>query len=126
MNKRWAHESAGCVGRKRRVVGYGYAYPDHAMATSSKTMTITCQRHGERVAAVVCRHHLDIRDRPVGFVENSDDPNDRQAWCDSCELLFVREGDKTEEFHRFNDFAIVCVDCYAQLRTKHAYVTCDM
>src|SRR4030095_2637238 len=80
---------------------------------------INCSSHGEQVAAIVCRHHLEVRDHAVGFVENSDDPDDLQAWCDDCEEFFLREGDKTEEFRRFNDFAVVCVDCYVRLRATH-------
>jgi hypothetical protein len=85
-------------------------------------MTITCERHGERTAAIVCRHHIIERDHSVGFIENSDDPDDLQAWCDGCERMFLREQDKTDEFRRYNDFAVVCVDCYAQLRTRHSQV----
>jgi hypothetical protein len=75
--------------------------------TSATPLTVTCERHGELVAAVVCRHHLEVSDHPVGFVENSDDPNDQQAWCDNCEQLFLREGAMTDEFRKFNDFAMV-------------------
>jgi hypothetical protein len=89
------------------------------MATDGP-MTIRCGRHGERVAAVVCRHHLEAKDRVVGFVENSDDPSDLQAWCDDCEDFFLREGDKTEAFRRFNDFAVVCVDCYARIKASQS------
>ena len=91
------------------------------MATRSPggPVMISCSRHGERASAIVCRHHLNVRDRAVGFVENSDDPDDLQAWCDDCEDLFLREGDKTEAFLAFNDFALVCVDCYIQLRASH-------
>jgi hypothetical protein len=89
------------------------------MATDA-LMMIRCGSHGERVAAVVCRHHLEVGDRTVGFVENSDDPSDLQAWCDDCEDLFLREGDKTEAFLEFNNFAIVCVDCYARMKARHS------
>jgi len=83
-------------------------------------MTINCGRHGERVSAIVCRHHLVVKDRAVGFIENSDDPDDLQAWCDDCEILFLREGDKTEAFLQFNSFAVVCVDCYASMKASHS------
>jgi hypothetical protein len=65
------------------------------MATKSRghPMMISCGAHGERISAIVCRHHLDVRDRAVGFVENTDDPDDMQAWCDDCEDLVLREGD---------------------------------
>ena len=90
------------------------------MTTLSNPITTTCQWHGEQVAAVVCRHQLEIRDRPVGFVENSTDPNDQQAWCDECERCFLSERDMSEEFRKFNHFAIVCISCYADLRALHA------
>jgi L-arabinose isomerase len=83
-------------------------------------MTINCRSHGERTSAVVCRHHVQSHDRPVGFVENSDEPDDLQAWCDDCEAFFLREGDKTASFRKFNDFAVVCGDCYAQLKARHS------
>src|SRR3954470_17532391 len=86
---------------------------------SDRPMLISCSSHGERIAAVVCRHHVSVADRPVGFVENSDDPTDLQAWCDDCETLFLSEGDKTDQFVEFNDFAVVCVDCYIRLRARH-------
>ena len=89
------------------------------MATEAPLM-INCGSHGERVAAVVCRHHLEVRDRVVGFIGNSDDPSDLQAWCDDCEDFFLREGDKTEEFLRFNNFAVVCVECYARIKASHS------
>jgi len=82
-------------------------------------MLINCQRHGQQTAAIVCRHHIQIHDRAVGFIENSDDADDLQAWCDDCERMFVQEGGKTDDFRVFNDFAVVCVACYGDLRTRH-------
>ena len=75
-----------------------------------------------RVAAVVCRHMIESGE-PVGFVENSSDVNDLQAWCDECEKMFLSEGDKTEAFEAFNDRAIVCVVCYAKLKAQHSKST---
>ena len=82
-------------------------------------MLTSCERHGERTAAIVCRHHIQVNDHPAGFIENSDDPEDLQAWCDDCERMFLQEGDKTDDFRVFNDFAVVCVNCYVDLRTRH-------
>ena len=61
-----------------------------------------------------------MRDGAVGFVENSSDPDDLQAWCDDCDDFFLREGDQPDDFLGFNDFVVVCVACYALLRSKHA------
>lgn len=52
-------------------------------------MLINCGPHGERVAAVVCRHLLEVTTPPAGFVENSTDPTDLQAWCHECEEKFL-------------------------------------
>lgn len=81
---------------------------------------VNCGEHGERISAVVCRHHLGESDSPRGFIENSTLPHDLQAWCDACEELFEREGALTDAFRKFNSFAIVCVECYAQLKARHS------
>ena len=81
---------------------------------------IHCGTHGPQGVAVVCRHHIEARDRALGFVENSDDPDDLQAWCDECETFFLAEGDMTEEFRKFNDFAVVCIECYSILKARHS------
>jgi hypothetical protein len=80
---------------------------------------VECGPHGRRVAAVVCCHIIESSD-PVGFVENSGDPLDLQAWCERCEKMFVAEGDKTEAFEAFNDRAIVCCVFYAALKATHS------
>jgi hypothetical protein len=80
---------------------------------------VDCGAHGKRVAAVVCRHMIESSE-PVGFVENSSDPDDRQAWCERCEEMFLAEGDKTEAFEAFNDRAIVCCVCYSALKAQHS------
>lgn len=81
---------------------------------------VNCGTHGEsRVAAVVCRHLL-LEDGPrMGFIENSSDPDDLQAWCTACEAMFLAEGDKTKAFEQFNDRAIVCTLCYGSIKVRH-------
>ncbi|MBK7395262.1 MAG: hypothetical protein IPJ34_02895 [Myxococcales bacterium] len=83
-------------------------------------MIIKCGTHGGRTAAVVCGHMLPAKDHAVGFVENSSEPDDLQAWCDACERLFLREGEMTDEFKEFNQMTVVCDDCYAELRARHS------
>ena len=82
--------------------------------------SITCGTHGQRIPAIVCRHMIEAKDRAVGFVENSSDPDDLQAWCEACEALFVAEDGMTERFRQFNDFAVVCDFCYAALKARHS------
>lgn len=82
-------------------------------------MMVKCGPHGERIATVVCKHMLQSQPAPAGFIENSDDPNDLQAWCYHCEEKFQQEGGMTDEFKEFNDMAIVCVICYGEAKARH-------
>src|SRR5687767_5641970 len=92
------------------------------MSVSDKTglppLLINC-KHGERPSAVICQHMLNARDEVVGFIENSSDPADLQAWCESCEQLFLSEGDKTPKFRDYNQFALVCDVCYESFKARH-------
>jgi hypothetical protein len=76
-------------------------------------------KHGKGIASVICCHQLNSVD-PVGFIENSSDPDDLQAWCYACEYLFQQEGDKTERFNRFSNSRIVCEQCYEKFRSLHS------
>ena len=58
--------------------------------------------------------------RPAGFVENSSDPDDLQAWCHACEDKFEAEGGMTDAFRRFNGMSVVCVVCYAEAKARHS------
>lgn len=88
--------------------------------TTIQNLTVECDEHGHQVAAVVCRHMINAKDRIVGFVENSDDPNDLQAWCDACEAQFLEEGELTETFRAFCDMGVVCTDCYNTYKARHS------
>lgn len=83
-------------------------------------MKIKCGTHGSRVAAVVCQHMVESKDKPVGFVENSPEPDDLQAWCNECERLFTAEGSMTDRFKAFHGHVIVCDFCYDTLKNRHS------
>ncbi|WP_426344359.1 hypothetical protein ACN9MU_07295 [Pseudoduganella sp. R-32] len=91
--------------------------------TTTDLMTVNCGPHGERIATVVCRHMLQSEPAPAGFIENSDDPNDLQAWCYHCEEKFLEEGGMTDAFKKFNEMAIVCVVCYEEAKARHTIKT---
>jgi hypothetical protein len=55
----------------------------------------------------------------VGWVENSSDPDDLQAWCHACERMFLQEDGHTDAFVQFCSFGVVCRDCYYELKAKH-------
>ena len=90
------------------------------MSTESEPMYVDCGEHGKRISAVVCRHLLKPEGMPVGFIENSSDPNDLQAWCYKCESIFEEEGEMTEKFREFSDTAIVCIVCYQNSKDYHS------
>ena len=87
--------------------------------TATEPMMVSCGPHGERVSTVVCKHLLQEHPAPSGFIENSSDPNDLQAWCYLCEDKFQEQGDMTDAFREFNGMAIVCVVCYAEAKARH-------
>ncbi len=86
----------------------------------TEPILIDCGPHGQRVSAVVCKHLLALAPAPAGFVENSGDPSDLQAWCHLCEEKFEQEGEMTDEFREFNGMAVVCVVCYDEAKSRHS------
>jgi hypothetical protein len=83
-------------------------------------MLINCGPHGERIATVVCQHLLGTtKPSPAGFVENSSEPDDLQAWCHACEDRFLAEGEMTAAFREFNGMSIVCSECYEEIKAQH-------
>jgi hypothetical protein len=91
--------------------------------SDNKPMMVNCGPHGERVATVVCKHMLQSESSPVGFIENSSDPNDLQAWCYLCEEKFQQEDGLTEGFKAFNDMSVVCIVCYNEAKSRHTILT---
>ena len=87
--------------------------------TDEGPLYVDCDRHGRGIAAVVCRHLCDRESPPRGFIENSSEPGDLQAWCYDCETMFEQEGEMNEAFRQFNDMALVCEACYAEIRERH-------
>ncbi len=83
-------------------------------------LMINCGHGIKRKAAVICAHLLVTEGLAIGFIENSSDPDDLQAWCATCEALFLREGEMTEAFKAFNDMRVVCDVCYSECKAKHA------
>ena len=81
---------------------------------------VDCDKHGRGIAAIVCRHLCNEKEATAGFFENNSEPGDKQAWCQKCEELFLKEGELTDEFKKFNDMAIVCESCYDIIKLKHA------
>jgi hypothetical protein len=80
---------------------------------------VECKSHGEQTSAIVCRHVLGPMGERRGWIENKSDPNDTQGWCLECEAQFKSEGGMSEAFRAFNDFAVVCRECYRGIVAYH-------
>lgn len=85
---------------------------------------IDCPYHGrsKRIASV-CGHLVKNRGFALGFIENSDDPEDKQGWCYACELVYLQEEDKTERFRSFTHHTVVCSKCYDEIKAHHDFDT---
>jgi hypothetical protein len=65
-------------------------------------------------------HLLATTGSPRGFVENSAEPDDLQAWCDACEGFYLREKGLTDAFRKFHDLQAVCSSCYVAMLARHS------
>jgi len=86
--------------------------------SDEKTM-IDCELHGKSDTAAICGHLMKNHGLPLGFIENSSNPDDLQGWCYACEYMYLQENDKTEKFRKFCDYAIVCTKCYREIKAHH-------
>ena len=85
-------------------------------------ITVDCARHGTaQSSAIVCGHLAQNRGKPIGFIENSDAPDDKQAWCYACELVYSQEQERTDRFDAFCDFVVVCMSCYDEIKAHHDF-----
>lgn len=85
----------------------------------SDELSMDCETHGKVFTATVCCHLVKNNGAPLGFVENSSEPRDLQAWCYACEHMFLLEEDMTDRFRKFCDFSVVCEQCYASIKDQH-------
>ena len=87
---------------------------------TEEDLSIDCDRHGKKYASIVCRHLLNEKNNSLGFIENSSEPRDYQAWCNDCESIYLEEQDRTAKFEEYSDPAIVCEECYMEIKAIHA------
>jgi len=90
---------------------------------SDQEQRIDCAKHGEGIAATVCGHLVCGPGSPLGFIENSSNPADLQAWCYDCENLYEQEGEMTPKFREFHDLTMICTECYATIKGIHGITT---
>lgn len=82
---------------------------------------IECEHHGRSIIASVCGHVVKNLGAPLGFIENSDDPDNKQGWCYACELVYDQEQDRTPRFLAFCQHMVVCSKCYDEIKAHHHF-----
>lgn len=85
-------------------------------------MSIECIKHETSDSSIICGHLLNNKGNTLGFVENSVEKGNFQAWCFDCESLFLKEVDKTEKFLKFNNMTVVCEACYLDIKKHHEQI----
>jgi len=81
---------------------------------------VSCQRHGERREAFVCRHLL--TGTGLGFFHADDEPSNPfpDAWCSHCEnVRQANGGNWPEESQALTPIALVCGDCYEEIKANN-------
>jgi hypothetical protein len=86
-------------------------------------LEINCECHGKGISAVACGHLVKNEGIPIGFIENSNEPSDLQAWCYACEYMYQQESEMTELFKAFNQMVLVCRECYSEIKSHHSVGT---
>ncbi|MEJ1241180.1 DUF6882 domain-containing protein [Chryseolinea sp. T2] len=88
-----------------------------------KNKYVECEAHGMSRVAFVCQHLL--KGSNLGFHETiesnplTDPDDDYQAWCDDCEIAWIREGEWNATFKAFVDLKIVCDQCYFESKRRN-------
>lgn len=98
-----------------------YIYDLRGLNTlSENVIEMDCEKHGKKKSAIVCGHIANNNCHPLGFIENSSDPDDLQGWCYACEYLYQQEEEMTDVFKKFNNMSVVCIECYYKFKNMHS------
>lgn len=79
---------------------------------------IECSEHRKGFATYLCEHLLEN----PGQQWFSNEPDDEQpwpdAWCGSCEALFLQQGEWNDKNQPLREIKMVCHRCYEELRSQ--------
>lgn len=91
-------------------------------------LRVQCPEHGQRVAAIACKHLRDAsRSQPnyVGWFQaewdpDSTEPGNLMAWCAECDSLYESGGGWTEANDLLPGFRVICDCCFWRIRDVQA------
>jgi hypothetical protein len=83
-----------------------------------KRRSVTCETHGPRRPAFVCRHL--VQGSGLGFFTPDDPGDDLEAWCGECDQVLERCGGWDDESEKFTGVTLVCDLCFAAARRRNS------
>ncbi len=85
------------------------------------TETVSCKRHGEQRATLVCTHIAQAADsgNQVGFFwSREDNQKFPDAWCKECNSELVSLDSWTKVMFELASFKVTCSDCYKEIKKQ--------
>ena len=78
-----------------------------------------CSLNEKKPAAILCKHLAAGEDKPIGFNVPADMENDLEGWCDECEEVLKKAGDKwTKVASEFAGFRPICIGCFLAIKNR--------
>lgn len=100
------------------VVYSSIGFADDASTLVLSPSEVECSDHGRGFATYICEHLLADPAQP--WISNKPDEEEPwpDAWCASCEALFLEQGEWNEKNQPLRQIKMVCHHCYEKLRSQ--------
>ncbi len=77
---------------------------------------VECSNHGSREPAFLCRHLMENSRQAWFCAHPTADNLWPNAWCSSCDIEFLKEGEWNEKNEHVIEAGLVCSECYEAKR----------
>jgi hypothetical protein len=100
------------------VVFSSIGFADDASSLAPSRSEVECSDHGRGFATYICEHLVANPAQP--WFSNKPDEEEPwpDAWCTSCETLFLEQGEWNEKNQPLRQIKMVCHHCYEKLRSQ--------
>jgi len=102
------------------VVYSSIGFADETSPLVPSPTEVECSDHGRGFATFICEHLLANPAQPWFSNEPDEEEPRPDAWCASCEALFLEQGEWNEENVSLREIRMVCHHCYEKLRSQAA------
>jgi hypothetical protein len=99
------------------VVYSSIGFADNTSPLVPSPTEVECSDHGRGFATFICEHLL--ANPALPWFSNKPDEEEPwpDAWCASCEALFLEQGEWNEKNQSLREIKMVCHHCYEELRS---------